>query len=65
MTAEDRNFRRQARLVSHYLELFRQVQDMRFDDPQPLIQSLFDLIDQTVSLYLISPAHTKRFKSFI
>ena len=57
LTSEDREFHRQARLVSHLLELFLQAQEMRFDDPRMILDSLYHLIDQTVRpiLFIITP----------
>jgi len=48
MTADARLFQRQARLVSHSLEVFLHLQEMNFDDPRVLTQGLTEVIDQTV-----------------
>ena len=48
LTSEDREFHRQGRLVSHFLELFLQVQETRFDNPKMVLDALFYLLDQTV-----------------
>jgi hypothetical protein len=50
MTADARLFHRQARTVSHFLELFKGLKETGFNDPRMVIQGLFDLIDQTVRL---------------
>jgi hypothetical protein len=51
MTAEDRDFNRYARIVAHCLEIFRHLQEMRFEDPRMVLEGLHELIDHMVSLY--------------
>jgi hypothetical protein len=53
MTAEDRDFNRLARLVTHFLEIFRHLQEMCFEDPRMVLEALANLIDQTVCLLFI------------
>jgi hypothetical protein len=55
MTSMDREFHQHARLVSHYLELLQQLQELRFDDPRPTIQATFDLINRTVRSHTFYP----------
>lgn len=48
MTAADREYLKQERLVMHSLQVFLHLQDVQFEDPRVYYQGMADLIDHTV-----------------
>ena len=53
MTAESHAFHQQVLEVAHLLEVFQHLQEVGLADPQPYVDALVSLVDDTVSISFV------------